>query len=75
MSNPCYKGPGYECPRRKAECKRTCEDWNEYEKKYFDEQKEKEKIYEQNCDYFDFKQHVNYKGRRSKRTTREVKNE
>lgn len=75
MSNPCYKGPGYKCPRRKAECKRTCEDWKKYEKKYFEELKEKEKRYRANDDYYDFNNSVNYKGRKSRRNTREVNHE
>lgn len=75
MNNPCYKGPGYKCPKRKAECKKTCEDWIKYEQEYFEQQKQKEKIYEQNRDYYDFNNSVNYKGRRSRRNTREVKNE
>ena len=36
---PCVK----ECEKRTAECKKTCADWQKYEKEYFAEQEKKDK--------------------------------
>lgn len=75
MSNPCYKGPGYKCPRRSAECRRTCEDWIKYETQHMAELKERQKIYEKAGDYNDFKRKVRYASRTCRRNTGEVADE
>ena len=52
MKAPC----GKKCPDRAAECKLTCEKWKEYEKVYFQEQREKDKEREQMYNYYNFKE-------------------
>jgi hypothetical protein len=50
-----YKGPcEKDCPRRTGVCKITCETWQEYEKKHFEELKERQKKIEAQEDYMSF---------------------
>ena len=75
MSNPCYKGPAYECPRRSAECKRTCEDWKKYETKHMAELQERRDKWIKAADINDFKRKVRYASKTSRRNTGEVADE
>lgn len=51
---PCVK----ECEKRMAECKKTCPDWQKYEKEYFAEQEKKDKERLANEAYFLHKSEV-----------------
>lgn len=51
---PCVK----EYERRTAECKKTCTDWQKYEKEYFAEQEKKDKERLANEAYFLHKSEV-----------------
>ena len=46
MKPPC----GRSCSKRSAECKRTCKEWKDYEKKKFEEYEEREKNMKQKED-------------------------
>lgn len=47
--SPCGKF----CPERSAECKRTCEKWQEYESKHMAELQERAKEFEREADYWE----------------------
>lgn len=51
---PCVR----ECEKRMAECKKTCPDWQKYEKEYFAEQEKKDKERLANEVYFLHKSEV-----------------
>ena len=51
---PCVR----ECEKRMAECKKTCADWQKYEKEYFAEQEKKDKERLANEAYFLHKSEV-----------------
>lgn len=54
---PCPK----ECPNRSATCRRTCAEWQEYEKIHQAEQKEKDAQLEKNTIYFSYMSDVQTK--------------
>lgn len=39
------------CPNRSAECKKTCEKWQEYEKRHFEEREQRVKKSEAEASY------------------------
>lgn len=51
---PCVK----ECEKRTAECKKTCPDWQKYEKEYFDDLKKRDSERLANEAYFLHKSEV-----------------
>ena len=55
---PCKR----DCPDRVAGCKTICEKWKEYEKEYFERDKEKAKAREQELDYYSFHREQMAKG-------------
>ena len=60
MKPPC----GKVCPKRSAECKKTCEEWAEYEAEKFERYREKEKRILQAEDYYNYLAHRVRKNRK-----------